>query len=278
MLGAAAVSSVHAQSEVTMGVLSDAAEVRKSALFSCIEALQGDVSYGRVLDAGTGTRSMSWLMALHTDSWTAITAAPAHAAQVERLVGERQRPQDRLLVGNWTDPDLLAGENFDTVLADNLLGAIEGFAPFFQTELFARLRMLTAKRLYITGMEPYVIERPGDQAGVLIWEIGRYRDACLILSGEQHYREYPLNWVLAQLRRSKFQPVAARKFPMRLKAKFVNGQLDMCRPHLQRLPDQKLIQSLIAHGEELRSRALEHIERHGALSHGFAHVIAADPV
>ncbi len=182
-----------------------------------------------------------------------------------------------MLVGNWADPDLLAGEQFDTVLADHLLGAIEGFAPYFQTALFARLRPLTVKRLYITGMEPYVIERPGDEAGALIWEIGRYRDACLILSGQRHYREYPLDWVLAQLRRSGFQPVAARKIPVGYKAKFVNSQIDLARPRLERLADQTLGRSLIAHGEALRSRALAHIASHGSLGHSH-HVVAADPV
>jgi hypothetical protein len=200
------------------------------------------------------------------------------AAQVQRLVGEWQRPQDRMLIGNWLDPDLLAGEQFDTVLADNLLGAIEGLAPYFQNALFARLRPLTVKRLYVTGMEPYVIGRPGDAAGALIWEIGRYRDACLILSGQRHYREYPLDWVLAQLQRSGFQPVAARKIPVGYKANFVNGQIDLCRPGLKLLADQTLGQSLIAHGEALRSRALDHIERHGSLVHSFHHVVAAEPV
>ncbi|MEO7654080.1 MAG: hypothetical protein ABIS23_00155 [Sphingomicrobium sp.] len=217
-------------------------------------------------------------MTLNTDSWTAITAAPAYAKNVQRLIGELQRPQDRLLVGNWTDPDLLAGEQFDTVLADYLLGAIDCFAPFKQIALFARLRSLTAKRLYITGMEPYVIEQPADAAGALIWEIGRYRDACLILSGERPFREYPLDWVVAELKRSGFQPVATRLFPIRFKAKFVNGQIDVVRPHLERLTDSTLGEALMAKGEALRNRALAHIETHGSLSHGFAHVIAADPV
>lgn len=252
--------------------------MRGSALYSYIEALQGGTSYGRVLDAGTGPRSLRWLLTLDTDSCTAVTGASAQAEHVRRLVGQRLRAQDRLLVGNWNDPDLLAGEQFDTVLADYLLGAVERFAPYFQTELFARLRPLTAKRLYITGVDPYVIERPEDEAGALIWEIGRYRDACLILLGKWHYREYPLDWVLAQLSRSGFKPVATRKFPIGYKSDFVIGQIDLCRPGLERLADQALGQSLIAHGEALRSRALAHIKSHGALSHGFAHVVAADPV
>ena len=252
--------------------------MKGSALYSYIEALQGEAPYGRVLDAGTGPRSLRWLTTLDTDSCTAVTGAPAQAAKLQRVLGEWQRPQDRLLAGNWSDPDFLAGEEFDTVLADYLLGAIEAFAPYFQVALFERLRPLTARRLYLTGMEPYVVRRPRSEAGALIWEIGRYRDACLILSGKQPYREYPLNWVLAQLRRSGFQPVAARKFPVGHKADFVNVHVDMCRPLLERLEDRTLGESLIAHGEALRGRALAYIESHGSLSHGFAHVVAADPV
>lgn len=249
-----------------------------SALFSCIEAVQGPVAFGRVLDAGTGPRSLRWLMTLNTDACTAVTGDRWMQRQVQRALGDWQRPQDRLLVGNWTDRDLLAGEQFDTVVADYLLGAIEGFAPYFQSSLFARLRPLTARRLYITGVEPYVIAQPEDEAGALIWEIGRYHDACVILSGKQPYREYPLDWVSAELRRSGFGPVAARKFPTAYKAKFVRGKIDVCRPRLERLADPALSRSLIAHGEALRSRALAYIERHGALSHGFAYVVAADPV
>jgi hypothetical protein len=252
--------------------------MRGLALFSYIDALQGEIPYGRVLDAGTGPRSLRWLITLDTVSCTAITGDPLMQRQVQRLLGEWQRPQDRLLVGNWSDPDLLAGEQFDTVIADYLLGAIEGFAPFFQTALFARLRPLTVKRLYVTGAEPYVVGRPADEAGALIWEIGRHRDACLTLLGKQPYREYPLDWVVAELRRSGFEPVATRKFPSGYKAGFVNSQIGLCRPGLERLADQVLGHALIAHGEALRSRALAYIAEHGSLSHGFAYVVAANPV
>jgi hypothetical protein len=249
-----------------------------SGSLSHIESLQGEAPYGRVLDAGTGPRSLRWLLTLDTDACTAVTGAPAMAAQVQRLLGDWQRPQDRLVVGNWTDPDLLAGEQFDTVLADHLLGAVEGFAPYFQTNLFARLRPLTVKRLYITGMEPYVVDRPKAEGATLIWQIGRYHDACRILAGQRHYREYPLDWVLAQLRRSGFRPFAARKIPTGYQADFVNGQINYCRPLLKRLADQALGQALIAHGDALRSRALAHIERHGSLNHAFHYVVAADPL
>ncbi len=253
-------------------------EMGESALYSYIKQLQGDAHLGRVLDAGTGPRSLRWLLSQNVDSCTAVTGTPAMEAQTQRVVGDQLRPQDRLLVGNWTDPQLLAGEQFDTVLADHLLGAIEGSAPFFQFRLFARLRPLTVKRLYVTGMQPYVIERPASEAGALIWEIGRFRDACLILSGERPFREFPLHWVLAQLPRSGFKAVASRKFPVGYKAKFVNGQIGLCRPRLERLADRSLGQSMIAHGEALRARALAYIASHGSLSPAVHYVIAADPV
>jgi hypothetical protein len=182
-----------------------------------------------------------------------------------------------MVVGNWTDPKLLAGEQFDTVLADNLLGAVEGYAPFFQTALFERLRALTGKRLYITGMEPYVVERPSDEAATLVWEIGRFRDACLILAGQRPYREYPAAWITAELRRSGFKPLAARKFPVSYQANFVNNQIGLCRQRLERMADQSLGRALIGHGEALRSRALAFIDRNGALGRNLHHVIAAEP-
>jgi len=256
----------------------DGSVMSGARIFACIEAMQGDAPYGRVLDAGTGPRSIGWLTKLDTYSWTAVTGAKAMAAQVKQFLGDRQRPQDRLVVGNWNNPKLLAGEQFDTVLAENLLGSIEGFAPYFQTELFARLRALTAKRLYVVGMEPYVVDRPKDPAGVLIWEIGRYRDACLTLSGQRHYREFPLNWVLAQLQRSGFKPVGVRKVAIGFKSDFAKGQIDLCRPPLERMADKALGQALITHGEELKRRALAHIESNGSLTNGSFHVIAADPV
>ena len=243
-----------------------------------IGVLQGDAPFGSVLDAGTGPRSIGWLLEQQSESWTAVTGDPRMHGKTERLIGDRKRPEDRLVLGNWSDPLLLAGERFDTVVADNLLGAIEGFAPYFQTSLFPRLRTMTAKRLYVTGMQPYVIDRPEDEAGRLIWHIGRHRDACLLLLGKTPFREFPLDWVLAELKRSGFESVATRKLDVAYKAPFVNGQIDLVRPHLGKMPDQALGQALIARGEALRKRALAHLAKHGALEHGFSYVIAADPV
>lgn len=99
-----------------------------SSLFRYIEGVHGERPWGTVLDAGTGVKSLQWIQTLPTERWTAVTAARSLADKTRAALGSAMRPQDRLLVGNWVDDSLLAGETFDTILVDYLVGAIEGFA------------------------------------------------------------------------------------------------------------------------------------------------------
>jgi hypothetical protein len=250
-----------------------------SALFRHVETLQGDRPWGAMLDAGAGVKSLQWIQALATDRWTAVTAAPSMAEATRAALGEGIRPQDRLVVGNWIDETLLAGETFDTVLVDYLVGAIEGFAPYWQDHVFDRLRPLVANggRLYVTGLEPYVPYTPTTDSGRIICEIGRVRDACLLLAGERTYREFPLDWVLRYLERAGFRIVESRRFPIRYGARHVNGQLDMCRRRLERFGSAALGNSMLHYVEELRLRALLVLARDGGLRHGHDYVVAAEP-
>ncbi len=252
---------------------------KHAPLFRYIQKIHGDRPWGSVLDAGTGVQSLRWIADLPTESWTAISAAPSHAAPLRKAIGTAQREKDRILIGNWIDPNLLKGEVFDTVVADYLLGAVEGFSPFFQPFLFRRLRPLTSKGLYIKGLEPYVpINRPETKAGQLIWEIGRHRDACVLLSGDVPYREYPAQWVVDQLKIAGFSVKSVKHFDIRHKARFVNAQIDICKKCLEALEDRALAETLDARGEALRAKALAHIETAGALGFGRNYVIAGEPV
>jgi len=248
-----------------------------SDLLKHIETLQGDAPWGSVLDAGTGTHSLGWVASLKTERWTAVTGAEGHAIQVRDSVAALRRPQDRIVLGNWADPALLAGERYDTVLADYLLGAVDGFAPYFQDRLFLRLRPLVGRRLYVIGLEPYVTAAPADADGRLVCEIGRFRDACLLLAGERPYREYPAEWAVEHLQAAGFRILSARHFPNRYKERFVNSQIGMCAPRLAKLPDRALAEALRAQGEDLRTRALAHVAQHGGLRHGADYVLAAEP-
>jgi len=248
-------------------------------LFRYIETLQEGRPWGSVLDAGTGAQSIRWLADLETERWTAISASPRHAAQVREVVKDALRPDDKIMHGNWVDAKLLSGELFDTVIADYLLGAIEGFAPSFQPYLFSRLRPLTRRVLYVKGLEPYVpIARPDSAAGRMIWEIGRFRDACVLLGGDLPYREYSARWVMDHLQSAGYKVRSAKHFPIRYKEKFINAQIDLCAPGIDKLADRTLAAALKARGEALRAEALAFIKAEGSLSFGRNYVIAAMPV
>lgn len=251
---------------------------KHSALYRYIERVQGKRAWGALLDAGTGVNSLRWVTSLATERWTAVTGSLSEANWVRQTVKTDLRPVDQFLEGNWANPELLKGEVFDTVLADYLLGAIDGFAPYFQSYLFKRLRPLTRSRLYVTGLEPYVpTHRPDTKAGQLVWEIGRYRDACVLLSGQRPYREYPAQWAVDTLSRSGFAVRSVKHFKISYKKRFVNAQIDLVKPGLEQLADRTLAEALKARGEALRAEALEFIEAEGALRHCRNYVIVAEP-
>ena len=105
---------------------------KHSALYRYIERLQGEQPWGSLLDAGTGDSSLRWICELPTERWTAVTASARMVESARDAIGTIAREQDRIVHGNWADNSLLEGEVFNTVIADYLLGAIEGFVPYFQ--------------------------------------------------------------------------------------------------------------------------------------------------
>jgi len=180
---------------------------------------------------------------------------------------------------NWTDKKLLHAQTFDTVLADYLIGALEGFSPYWQESLFARLKPLIRNRLYIIGLEPYVPYWPpiGDGAARLVCEIGRLRDSCLLLAAQRPYREYPLAWVLHQLQQAGFQVLAARHFAAQYGERFVENHLGICAQCIAHIEDRNLARQLLEHTHDVHQRANAWIATHGTLAHGSNYVISAQP-
>lgn len=247
-----------------------------SVIFDQIAALHGEENWGNVLDAGTGINSLRWLRTLPAESLTAVTGAE----MMVRRIGEALGPSpanERILAGNWADPAFLRNETFDVVLADYLIGAIDGFAPYFQDAMIERLRAACAGRLYLVGLEPYVLDKPSDPEADIVFRIGRLRDTFLLLSGQKTYREFPLAWVTRHLERAGFRTIDIRKFPIRYRARFVNAQLDMCANRLHLVPED-LRSALAAHVENLREQALRLETKNEGLRLGFDYVIAAEPV
>ena len=221
---------------------------KPSALYKYIETLQGDRPWGSFLDAGTGENSISWVQSLETEHWTAVTGSKVEAERVRQVVRDSQRQQGRIEQGNWGDPGFLNNEVYDTVLADYLLGAVEGFAPYLQAYLFSRLKPLTGDRLYITGLEPYVpVSRPETKAGRLLWEIGRFRDACVLLAGANPYREYPAQWVIHQLDLAGYDVLQVKHFKISYRAQFVNAQIEIALNSLKDVNDSTLAKTPVSY-------------------------------
>lgn len=165
-------------------------------------------------------------------NFTAITASPfmrRDTLKTASRFGILSDPAKEILVGNWQDPGFLEGRKYDTILADYLLGAVDGsvtcapslsfyfffliirpfrFAPYFQDKLFGRLsqHLKPGGRLYISGLNPIPeeLDGPGDvfcritkvRKAVLeivasndITDQTKVRDACIKLAGDRTYRE-----------------------------------------------------------------------------------------
>jgi len=248
------------------------------ALFSSIERFHAGRPWGAMLDAGTGWHSLQWIRSLSTERFTAVTGAKARETNlIERLGPGGLRASDHIITGNWTDPSLLFEERFDVVLADYLLGAIDGFAPYFQDRLFARLRRHVAPghgRLYVVGLAPYP-DRSAEPGGRLILEIARLRDACILLAGHRCYREYPRDWVERSLQSAGFVVEESVSVPIVYRRRFVDGQLDVCLRKLPHIADLGLRASLRAHIGDLRERAHHHLLRVGGIGFGEDYVVAA---
>eukprot|EP00953_Heterococcus_sp_UTEX-ZZ885_P020500 11468-Heterococcus_DN1.PRE.1 len=86
----------------------------------------------RLTPAGTGTHSLRWLNGLSTTGWTAVTADAAFAANMMQELSISEEQSAQIVIGNWQDPAFLQHEKYDTILADYLIGAIDGFSPYFQ--------------------------------------------------------------------------------------------------------------------------------------------------
>lgn len=239
----------------------------KDPLFGYVETLHGTGPWGRVLDAGTGPASLRWIAGLQPAAWTAVTADPQMAASLNRL----PRFGDRVVIGDWTDEALLAGEKFDVVIADYLLGAIDGFAPYFQDRLFGRLRRHVGGTLYAVGLEPW--PEVGDEAARCWRAVVDARDAAIRLVGDRTYREYPLTWVTRSLQHAGFRITASRRFDILLSKSSISRQVDVGRRKLPRMTEPALAAGM--------ARWLDHVEAEALarapLRVGSDWVVAAEP-
>ena len=85
------------------------------------------------LNVGTGVNSIKWIQTLNTDSWTGITADRNMLNSIQSDSSIRPRSNDQLVIGNWMDETFCSSlGSYDTILADYLIGAVDGFSPYEQ--------------------------------------------------------------------------------------------------------------------------------------------------
>lgn len=243
------------------------------ALTTHIVQMQGSTPWGRLLDAGTGRHSLAWISSLETLGWTAVTHREETAQELTERPAGPVRAEDRLVTGTWADPSVLAGESFDTILCDYLLGALNDHAPHFQQKIFKRLRPHARGRMYVVGLDPWPDDAE-DPAARLLLDVLRARDACFALGGRRIYREYDMEWTVDRLRKSGFEVTDARRFPNVFRRRFVETQISTALEQLDCLPDTELAQHMAAHLERLRERAAAQITTGVRL--GSDYVICAD--
>jgi hypothetical protein len=221
------------------------------ALFGWIEEQQGAVPFGDFLDAGTGVHSLRWIATLcppHTHGqkrephhtvthFTAVTADANMQRQVQAEVDALGIDQcGSVVIGNWfgshnanvygssgknpipitiksasTKPLFLPMKQYNTILCDYLIGAMDGFSPYRQDELIPLLVQNHLSndggRLYIVGLEPLPDHAPSNSllpdktlaAMQVVCDVRRTRDACILLAGHRCYREFPLSWIHRQV-------------------------------------------------------------------------------
>jgi hypothetical protein len=215
------------------------------ALFGSIEQQQGKVPFGSLLDAGTGMHSLRWIATLHDEErgmtkFTAITADKTMQQNVQREADALEISHlGNVIIGNWFgETPLELDESYDTILADYLIGAMDGFSPYKQDEMIGKLvkYLKPGGRLYIVGLEPIPDSVPGE--GNVICKVRQVRDACILLAGHRCYREYPLEWIQKQIKRyhPDLQLINTSTFPILYRHQTIVKQIDVARSKFSYFP------------------------------------------
>lgn len=245
-----------------------------SIIYKTVEQWQADISWGRVLDAGTGEQSLTWILSLATESITAVTGSQDYYKELNQNF--KLSDNQQLIVDNWTNNSLLCDEIFDTVLVDYLLGAVDGYSPYFQNDLLNRLKRHLSPQgnLYFIGLEPFpeYSKNKGDQRLI---QLAKVRDACILLAGHRCYREYPLEWVQTELVKNGFEIIKTKPFFNQFEMPFVRAQLNVARSKLPFIQNVKLNKEISDHIQTIETELETDIKKYGPISFGFDYLIQA---
>jgi len=268
---------------------------KDDALFGHIEEQQDGKPFGNVLDAGSGSHSLRWIATLEGKGMTSFTAVTADKNMQLRIMDEAQNlgvlvEENHIVVGNWfgTSNDTTTNESFssssidlphdqyDTIIADYLIGAMDGFSPYRQEEMIPKLVALLKPggNLYIIGLEP--IPEKTDGPANIICKVRRTRDACIQLAGHRCYREYPVQWIQNQIEKiPDFVLKGTEKFPILYRYDTILRQIDVGRRKFPFFPKPELVDAMKVVLDELDEEARELTSTDTPIKYGFDYVVSA---
>lgn len=251
-------------------------------LFSHIEQMQqtqleDTESWGEILDAGTGWASLNWVLTLPTKAWTAVTVDSRRTSKMLPALQGSIRECDRLLLGDWQEPTLLEGEVFDVVLLDYLIGAIDAFTPYFQEQMFKRIKPHVGGRLYLIGLEP-VLSPPKERDKRLLFELDSLKDACRIHANLRPYREFPAEWIVSRCEEAGFRVVEVKHFPRTLREKYVTSRATACRQLLPDVSDLVLREGLSRRINSLEETLMPYAKSTSGIRLSSNYVLTAEPL
>ena len=307
---------------------------KDDALFGYIEKQQqsavvpdttgSSTRFGHVLDAGTGLHSLRWLASLHhTQQLSSVTAITADRQMQRTCQAEIQELEmtnvTTVLYGKWfpaeeenenVEPEATIvqqlqqlspphqeqqqQQKFNVIIADYLIGAMDGFRPYQQDLMIPQLLDLLAPhgRLYIVGLEPIPDPVPHNNsdpnhnnveaAQQLIGRVRQTRDACILLAGHRCYREYPLTWILRQVTNQPspgVRLVHSKQFPILYRHATIMKQINVGRSKIPHLP-VSLRESMqqLWNALEQESQRITNDIPNGRVQFGFDYVVAIEKI
>jgi hypothetical protein len=219
-------------------------------------------------------------------SYTAITA---DETMHQRVYTEAQELDivncGNIVIGNWEDDALLSGRTYDTIMADYLVGAMDGFAPYYQDLIFERLvrHLRPGGRLFVIGVQPIpdsqVNSSNDNSNGDVFCRITKVRDACILLANHRCYREYPIDWITRQISKLPGLHVTTTKqFPINYTYETMVRQINVGRSKLHLFASKGLAKEMGLMLDKLEKESYDVAKRqkNGKVILGFDYVVVAE--
>lgn len=255
---------------------------KDDALFGAIEKEMGEKPFGEVLDSGTGMHSLRWIATLGDKGMTKFTAITADKTMQKNVQNEADAlgvsELGEIIIGNWFgDVPLDLNNKYDTILADYLIGAMDGFSPYQQDLMLSKLSkyLKPGGRMFIVGLEPIPDSAP-DEADI-ICNVRRVRDACILLAGHRCYREYPVEWIHRQIEATpSLRLLTTTTFPILYKHQTIVTQINVGRSKFQYFPTPELADEMKKVLDDLEKQSLDATQRVGRIKLGFDYLVTAE--